>query len=617
MKRYSATLFCLLILLLGLQAPAQPPPQRQQLPYRQAGLTERQAAAHLLDRLAYGPRPGDIDRVVQMGLEHWVDQQLDGNLPDPPPLTARLKSMPAMSLSAEQLVEKYPPLPKVRQEAIQAGAVTKDDREDLGNKAYRQKLIRFGIERGYRPARELNQQLVSQKILRAVYGQNQLSEVLTDFWFNHFNVSLTDNQCRLQIFSYERDAIRPRVLGSFRGLLGATAKHPAMLLYLDNAQSTASKGATTTLDDKMEQLPPGLQTQARQKAEQLKKRRTQGINENYARELMELHTLGVDGGYTQKDVQEMARILTGWTVNPAVIGRKLPQLERAKKVGAVVDGSFLFRPDAHDSGTKVVLGRTFPAGRGLEEGEQALDLLAAHPSTARFVTGKLARWFVSDNPPVSLEKRLSATFQSSRGDMRQVMRTLIYSPEFWSAEARRSKIKSPFELAVSSLRALDAEVAPSRELYEWITDMGQPLYAYQAPTGFPDRSENWVNPGLLLTRMNFALSLASHQVPGVKFDLTRLNGGKQPDNVNQALERYARLLLPERDHKGVVALLGPKVNDPEFARKVAEADKPTTEAPMLDEEGPRRRSRKARTGPVEPVTQVVGIILGSPEFQRQ
>lgn len=616
MKRYFATLACMLVLLLGLPAPAQPPPQRQQLPYRQAGLTERQAAAHLLDRLAYGPRPGDIDRVVKIGLERWVDQQLAGNLPDPPTLTARLKSMPAMSLSAEQLVEKYPPLPRVRQEAMQAGVITKDDKEDLGNKAYRQKLIRFGIERGYRPARELNQQLVSQKILRAVYGQNQLSEVLTDFWFNHFNVSLTDNQCRLQIFSYERDAIRPRVLGSFRGLLGATAKHPAMLLYLDNAQSTASKGATTTLDDKMEQLPPGLQVQARQKAEQLKKRRAQGINENYARELMELHTLGVDGGYTQKDVQEMARILTGWTVNPAVIGRKLPQLERAKRVGAVIDGSFLFRPDAHDSGTKVVLGRTFPAGRGLEEGEQALDLLATHPSTARFVTGKLARWFVSDNPPASLEKRLAATFQSSRGDMRQVMRTLVYSPEFWSAEARRSKIKSPFELAVSSLRALDAEVAPSRELYDWITDMGQPLYAYQAPTGFPDRSENWVNPGLLLTRMNFALSLASRQVPGVKFDLARLNGGKQPENVSQALESYARVLLPERDHKSVIALLGPKVNDPEFARKVAEADKPATEAPVIDEEAPRR-SRKARTGPVGPVAQVVGIILGSPEFQRQ
>lgn len=603
--------FVLVLLLAGL-APAQPPG----LPYEKAGLTERQAAAYLLDRLAYGPRPGEIDRVVKMGLERWVEQQLAGNLPENPDLTAQLGNLPALAMTPAEMSNRYPPPVRVRQEAIAAGAVSRDEKANA--KEYRQKLIRFGMQKGYRPARELTNQLVAQKILRATYSSNQLSEVLTDFWFNHFNVSLTDNQCRLQVLSYERDAIRPHVLGNFRALLGATAKHPAMLLYLDNAQSTASKDARTSLDDTMEALPPRMQAQARKRAGQLKGRQQRrGINENYARELMELHTLGVDGGYTQKDVGEVARILTGWTVNPEVIGRRLPQLERAKKVGAVIQGGFLFRPDAHDSGSKVVLGRSFPAGGGLQEGEEVLSMLAQHPSTARFVTHKLACWFVSDNPPPALEKRLASTFQSTKGDLGAVMRELIYSPEFWSAEARRAKIKSPFELAVSSLRALDADVTPTRDLYDWITDMGQPLYGYQAPTGFPDQSQSWVNTGLLLTRMNFGLTLASGQVKGVSFDLKRLNGGREPADVNQALQVYSRLLLPERDTKSVVALLAPKVNDPGFAEKIGQADRSTAATPRMDEDEGPRPPRQRRTGKVEPLAQVVGIILGSPEFQRQ
>ena len=293
--------------MLGLMLSAASVAQKPKLPYQQAGLTERQAAAYLLDRLAYGPRPGEIDRVVKMGLENWVEQQLQGAQPESPELTARLQKMPALALTPAELTQKYPPAPRVRNEAIQAGVISKEDKGDTDKKAYRQKIIQFGMSKGYRPGRELVNQLVGQKILRAVYGNNQLSEVMTDFWFNHFNVSLTDNQCRLQILSYERDAIRPNVLGTFRGLLGATAKHPAMLLYLDNAQSTAAMDARTSLDDKMDGLPPKAQAQAKQRAEQFKKRQKQrGVNENYARELMELHTLGVDGGYTQKDVQPVA-----------------------------------------------------------------------------------------------------------------------------------------------------------------------------------------------------------------------------------------------------------------------------------------------------------------------
>ncbi|MEW6279572.1 MAG: DUF1800 domain-containing protein [Candidatus Eremiobacterota bacterium] len=613
--RSKAFLSLIVALFLSAAALAETPP-RLKLPYKEAGLTERQAAAHALDRLSFGARPGEVDRVVKMGLENWIESQLRGQAAEPE-LEKRLANYPALTMTPEVMANTYPHPARLRQEAIDAGVVSREGLKDgEDKKEARRAVMEWARTKGYKNPRELIQQLIAQKVVRAIYSENQLHEVLADFWFNHFYVSLTDNQCRMQILTYERDAIRPHVTGRFRELLGATAKHPAMLLYLDNAQSTASKEAVTTLDDKMQDMPAGVRREVEQKTANLRRNR-RGINENYARELMELHTLGVDGGYTQKDVSELARVLTGWTVNPAIAGRKLAQLKRAEKVGLVLQGGFMFRPDTHDSGAKVILGRKFPAGRGLEEGEQALDMLAAHPSTAKFVCHKLACWFVSDKPPASLEKKLTATFQRSGGDIQQVMRTLVQSPEFWSSEARQAKIKSPLEVAASSLRALGADVRPTRELYDWITSMGQPLYGYQAPTGFPDRAESWVNTGSVLTRMNFALNLAGGRIPGVRFDLKALNGGREPENLDRALEVYCRLLLPERDTAKMVQQLKPLANNPDLARKVAEQAPAPSRQPMGDEEAPLPKTRKPATGPVSPLAQVVGVILGSPEFQRQ
>jgi len=402
-------------------------------PWREAGLTEREAAAHLLNRFSYGPRPGEIDQVLKIGLERWFERQLAG----PPALS--------------------------------------------------------------RPVGRL----LVQKLWRATAAENQLTEVMTDFWFNHFNVSLTDRQARGYVLSYEWDAIRPNSLGAFRDLLGATARHPAMLLYLDNAQSAAPDGAVTLLE--LERRGFGGFAGRRM--------RPHGLNENYARELLELHTLGVDGGYTQDDVIQVARAFTGWSLLPPGERRReaeerLRRVRRAGGLGFVVDGEFLFRADQHDAGAKVVLGTKLPAGRGREDGEAVLDLLARHPATARHIAHKLAVRFVSDTPPQALDERLAGVFLKSGGDTREMLRALAASPEFWSRAAVGAKIKSPFELAISALRITGSRPGDPRELLDWITRMGQPLYACQSPAGYPDRGEAWINTGSLLQRMNFALEIA-------------------------------------------------------------------------------------------------------------
>lgn len=530
------------LILLPTLAAAEP----LHLPWKEAGLTEREAAAHLLNRFAYGPRPGEVDAVVKMGLGRWLERQLAADLPDRG-LDERLDSLPALDLSATEMAETDRP------------------RREL--------------------ARELATQLLSQKLWRAVESENQLAEVMNDFWFNHFNVSLTDNQSRTYVLSYERDAIRPHALGSVRDLLEATAKHPAMLLYLDNAMSSAPEEAPTTF------------TPRRRPAEPMdgKRVRTHGLNENYARELLELHTLGVDAGYTQQDVVEVARAFTGWSILPpgprrAAVERRLERVRRLGGMGFRQEGEFLFRADQHDAGAKTVLGKRLPAGRGIEDGEQVLDLLAVHPATAKHLARKLAVRFVSDNPPQALVDRLAAVYLKTGGQVRPVLRALAESPELWSRAAVGAKIKSPFELAASSLRGLGAEVDDPRGTLRWVSDMGQKLYAYQAPTGFPDRADAWVNTGSLVSRMNFGLQLAAGRVRGVDFDLAALNGGREPADRQAALREYAGLLLPGRDLKPALALLEPALADPELSKKAV------------------------RSTAVE---QVVGVILGSPEFQRR
>jgi uncharacterized protein (DUF1800 family) len=522
----------------GSAVPASVPTVRAaavHLPWKEAGLTEREAAAHLLSRFTFGARPGEVDRVVALGLDRWFERQLAADLPDRR-LEQRLEELPALDLPAAEIARLYPPPGRLLLEARRAGVIPgsmapgkeaadlTDPADPAGpdKKETRAAVLRWARRQGYRSQKELTAQLQAQKLWRAVESENQLGEVMTDFWLNHFSVSTTDNQSRPHLLSYERDAIRPHALGRVRELLEATARHPAMLLYLDNAQSTAAMDAPTTLDEKMGPLLRRRAEAARARraetAETSRKPRSRGLNENYARELLELHTLGVDGGYTQQDVTEVARAFTGWTVLPA--GR-LGEAGRRGRLGFEVDGQFLFRADAHDAGKKVILGRSFPAGRGIEDGEAVLDLVAAHPATARHLAAKLAVRFVSDQPSPALIDRLAEVYRTSGGDTRAMLAALASSPEFWKRETVGAKIKSPFEVVASALRSTGARVEDPREALEWIAKMGQPLYAAPAPTGYPDRAEAWVNTGALLQRMNFGLELAAGRVRGVEVDADR------------------------------------------------------------------------------------------------
>ncbi len=476
-------------------------PGAYKFPWRQAGLTERQAAAHLLSRFTYGATPGQVDAVMQQGLENWFGQQLAADLPDDT-LEALLRPYDALQLTNEQVVNLYPRVGQVARMAIRDGVVNKDSIK-TDRAAYRGMIRAYMNEKGYKPEQDLFRQFICQKILRAAYSNNQLQEVMTDFWFNHFNVSITKNDCAEFIPAYERDVIRPNSLGKFGDLLVKTAMSPAMLYYLDNFSSAAP-------------LPEGQQMEDSGK-------RSRGLNENYAREVMELHTLGVDGGYTQQDVTQAARVLTGWTVYPMndnaqkLINRFNP--DQLARRGFVHEGDFLFNANRHDKGEKTVLGHVFPAGGGYEEGLELFEMLAHHRSTALFISRKIAVRFVSDDPPQSLIDRMAKTFLEKDGNIRQVLLTMVTAPEFWSPAAIREKTKSPFELAIGASRRLRAEIDQPYPLYTWITRMGEKKYYYQAPTGFPDKGAYWINAGSLLNRMNFGLALAEGQVPGVKVDL--------------------------------------------------------------------------------------------------
>ena len=364
-------------------------------PYRQAGLTEREAAAHLISRFTYGATPGEVDEVVRMGLEKWFEQQLTANQPDDS-LDLRLDGYDALKLSNEQIADTYPKQGQILRMAARDGVVQLDSVK-TDRKEYQDVIKQYMADKGYKPEKELIRQFVCQKILRAAYTPNQLQEVMTDFWFNHFNVSFVKNDCADFIPNYERDVIRPGSLGKFGDLLLATAKSPAMLYYLDNFSSS---GAATV-------------------------GKTQGLNENYAREVMELHTLGVDGGYTQQDVTQAARVLTGWTVYPMgetgqAALKRMNQFseEQLTRKGFVRDGDFLFNANRHDKTAKTVLGTTFGPDGGYQEGVDLLSLLAHHPSTARFIARKIAVRFVSDNPPQSLIDKMAKTFLTKDGDIR-------------------------------------------------------------------------------------------------------------------------------------------------------------------------------------------------------
>jgi len=513
---------------------------KTKFPYKKAGLTERQAAAHLLNRFTFGARPGDVDELVKIGLEKWFFQQLAAGQKDDE-LNKRLSSYDAINLSNAEVVKLFPKNAQILRLAIKDGLISKDSVNLSDMKKYRATLAEYMRDKGYKPQAELFRQLVNQKILRAVYSNNQLQEVLTDFWFNHFNVSITKNICAEYIPAYERDVIRPNVNGRFEDLLIATAKSPAMLFFLDNFSSSGTSESTVMAvnDNVRSQIlakarmqmadTNSLRDQALKKAQQ--NRKNQGLNENYARELMELHTMGVDGGYTQSDVTQAARVLTGWSVYPMdnAYGNPLRNMiekagvENLKKRGFVIEGDFLFAANRHDRGEKVVLSRVFPANGAYEEGVELLKMLANHASTAKFISRKIAVRFVNDDPSETLIEKMAETFKQKDGDISAILMRMVSSPEFWSAEAIREKTKSPFELAISAVRGLNADVSQPFQLNNWINRMGQKMYFYQAPTGFPDKGQYWINTGSLLNRMSFGLALAAQRIPGVRLNLLDLN----------------------------------------------------------------------------------------------
>lgn len=505
-------------------------------PYEQAGLTTNEAAAHLLNRFAYGPAPGDCERLSRMGLENWVEQQL-----------------------------KATPEPVARANAVSA-------------------------------------ELQARKLRRAVRSPNQVCEVLAEFWFNHFNVSLTDGDCQPYVGRYEAEAIYPNALGPFRKLLGATAHHPAMLYYLDNAYSTASK---TGRPSEMVRDPLGyeLKPQYRKDRSPMMVARD-GLNENYARELLELHTLGVDGGYRQQDVRETARAFTGWSVQaPVVNGRANPAA-----------GRFVFRPENHDWEPKNILFGTL-SKKGEAEGEEILDRLATHNSTARFVAKKFAVRFLQDEPPPEVVDALARAFLSSQGDSRMLVRTLLMQPAFWQRQSIGAKVKSPFELIASSLRIAGSNNFDERLVVGHLTQMGQDLYSYRAPTGWPDRASYWVSPGNVLNRMAFALDMAEGRLGTVRLRPTLIakeKGSKAAVRPEVLLQRLGEEILPGRNLESTQNLLMQAVLDPDYSQRVrlAKSSKGKLPKPVAGKAEVLQLTpqQKAKT---------VGLLLGCPEFQRR
>ena len=420
-------------------------------------LTRQQQIDHVLERLAYGPRPGDANRLAEVGVERWIALQLEPQHLDDRAADTAVAKYASLGVPTADLVAAFREVRMARRDSTQS-MDARDSRRML--------QVSFG-------------EVAAARLTRAVVSERQLYERMVEFWSNHFSVFQGKGQTRLYIPDYERAVIRPYAMGRFRDLLGAVAKSPAMLVYLDNAQSMA---------DSMHRTLGGRRAPAR---------RARGLNENYARELMELHTLGVDGGYTQQDVVEVARALTGWTVDPA-------------------RGVFVFRPPLHDADEKLVLGKRLAAGRGVEDGEQVLDILATHPATARYITTKLAIRFVSDSAPVALVDRCSREFRRSDGDIGVTLRCIVTSPEFFSKGAYRSKVKTPFELVASALRATGATPDGTPRSAQTVARLGQPIFGRQTPDGWPDRAEEWMNAGAMVNRVNFGLALAAGRVPGIR-----------------------------------------------------------------------------------------------------
>ena len=612
----STLLWCTVAVVAGRTS--KPKPQPDYTAFRHK-LSKDEQIVHALDRLTFGPRPGDVEAVRKLGLKKWIDLQLHPErIPENPEVARRLEPLESLRMSQSDAERNYPNPQMIRaiatgRQALPDDPVTraavarvvrrlkakKDDADPnamepvtpldqilspaeirtlrTGTLDQKRELLaafpeskiddlvialppplRFQLLPVASPALRRKmmlmtapQQLITYdlsegKLARAIFSNRQLEEELADFWYNHFNVFLDKGADRFLVPSYEREAIRPHLLGHFRDLLEATAQSPAMLFYLDNWESV------------------GPDTQRRPaNAKQNTKQPTRGLNENYARELMELHTLGVDGGYTQKDVTEVARCFTGWTIRAPLQG-----------------GDFFYNDRVHDKGEKIVLGVRIPAGGGRDDAEKVLDILARHPSTAHFISRKLAQRFVADDPPPELIEKMAKTFHDSNGDLRAVMKTMLASNEFFSQGAYRAKVKTPFEMIVSAVRATGAQVDTAFPLANQIAQLGEPLYRKLEPTGYSSANAEWVNSGALLGRMNFALALVQNRVPGVKVDPSKFDG--EPGQV---------------------------------ARQVLFRDATPETRAAIDRALANQQAKKPGAAPNP--AMIAGLVIGSPDFQKR
>lgn len=682
-------------------------------------MDEEKRALHALNRLSFGPRPGDVEKVRAMGVDKWIEQQLNPSKGDDAALEARLAPLRTLHMSTREMMEEFPPpqviraiaegrlsLPsdpqrravyeaqieryKRRREQQQKGAASgnnnanaagEDARRgegdmqnmDSAERAQRREARMYAelkaeelldmtaeqrtaeimkmsnderraLARGFSPEERekvfseftpqqretvlalINPQAVvvgevqQAKLLRAAYSDRQLEEVMTDFWFNHFNIFINKGPDRYLVTAYERDVIRPNSMGKFKDLLFSTAKSPAMLFYLDNWQSVGPNSEFTKNGPERRgnqqagagrnrrmnqggfgrrqmgrnrypgmgqppygtgQPPAGDQQdqmgQQRRRQQQQQQNRRSGLNENYARELMELQTLGVNGGYTQKDVTEVARVFTGWTIKQPRQG-----------------GGFEYEGRMHEPGDKIVLGQTIHDG-GEGEGKKVLEMLARNPATAKFISTKLAQRFVSDAPPPALVDRMAQTFLKTDGDIREVLRTLFKSPEFWAPEAFRAKVKTPLEFVASAVRATGVDVRNAAPLVQALNQMGMPPYGMQPPTGYSMKAEAWVNSNALLSRMNFALALGGGRMPGVKFDpQTVLRGAPPPQKSDAALALLEDALLSGDLSRQTHDIIKKQLDNPQVTGR------------LLDD--PQRAPN---------LGMIAGLILGSPEFQRR
>jgi uncharacterized protein (DUF1800 family) len=634
---------------------------------------EPKRALHALNRLTFGPRPGEVDRLVAVGVDQWIEQQLRPEKIDDAAVEARLAPLRTLRMDPRELAENFPNqqvikavaegkkgmprdpekravyqaqlerydenLEKKRQAAENPPAATDDAmkngkanddeqarrREDrmyaelksqdlldlppeqrveqilkmppdeqramVEQKDENREQLMEGMSPKQKetlmalnaPQRVVLSELMQAKLLRAIYSERQLDEVMADFWFNHFNIFINKGADRYLVTSYERDVIRPHALGKFEDLLVATAKSPAMLFYLDNwlsvgPDSDSARGVVRRNINRpyggWRRFPPPPPRQPRPQAN---KGRRSGLNENYARELMELHTLGVNGGYTQRDVTEVARVFTGWTIKQPRFGAE-----------------FSFEEKLHEPGPKTVLGQKIK-DHGEKEGREVLHILAHHPSTAKFICTKLATRFVSDTPPPALVDRMAQTFLKKDGDIREVLRTMFQSPEFWTPEAYRAKVKTPLEFVASAVRATGADVTDATPLIRTLQQLGMPLYGMQPPTGYSMKAETWVNSSALLSRMNFALALGNGKLHGIQVDLQRFAGDSAaPPDGPQVLAAIEKAFLAgdisEQTHDTIIKQL----EDPQISGR------------KLDD-----------TKRLPNVGAIAGLILGSPEFQRR